>query len=164
MKSKRTLMSIISLILGGLLVLGACGSDTSESTTTEDSAEGNVATSGEETTTDGSGTATLPADIPAEIPVPDFPLTEVIDGTDTPVPETTQYVLYFRGTDVEADAELIRSLLLDAGFDNTAWGVNEERGATGVFLLDENRVTLGIQDTADGVEILYDVGTQWTED
>lgn len=94
----------------------------------------------------------IPGDLPADVPMPDYEVIAVMEV------ETGGYMFTMRGTDVEADAAVLESMLMDAGFHRLAWGLKEDRGYNGIFITEGSRVRVAVQEVGDGVEIEYEVG------
>lgn len=93
--------------------------------------------------------ADVPADVPAGLPMPDYAIVDVIPTG------MGGHVFYMRGTDIEADAETLRSMLLDAGFEQMAWGLTEERGANGIFVGETITARILVHDVDGQIEIEY---------
>lgn len=157
--------SSIGVLIAGALVLSGCAAESDELqedvTLSEDSSvtdergvgEGAAAEADDAPSSGKSGgSARIPDDFWPGAPIPDYELFDVYEHDER------DYVLFMRGTDIEDDAHAIETLLVDEGFHRLAWGITEERGANGIFLTEDTRVTLTIQETDGEIEIQYGVG------
>lgn len=150
------LWSLIGVLVAGMLLLSGCAPDTDEPGTDTMNIEGSVndepeAVEGDEGSSQQN--ATIPSDFYDEAPIPDYELIAVDQHDDPEV-----YVLHMRGTDLEADAMALEKLLTDAGYHRLAWGITEERGANGIFIIEGFRVRILVQEAEDGVRIEYEAG------
>lgn len=157
--------STIGVLIAGALALSGCAAESDEPqndvTMSEESSateerevgEGVAAEADDASSSENSGgTVQIPDDFWPGAPIPDYEIFDVYEHDER------DYLLYMRGTDIEGDARAIESLLVDEGFHRLAWGITEERGANGIFLTEDTRVTLTIQETDGEVEIRYGVG------
>lgn len=148
MKSRNTTRSTVGLLLTGLLILSGC---TAVPEFPDPGAPSDVeATQNNDSSSDiSTGGATIPGNVHPELPLPDY---DVIDVTPT---DMGGHEIRMRGTDIEADAEVLRTMLLDAGFSQRAWGITEENGANGIFIGYEITARITVHNVAGQIEIQY---------
>lgn len=163
MKQKQFRLRYVLLIAGAVLLSG-CAAESSElpgdvSNRSEPLATAELATEQDNGTEPGdsslksnNGSVRIPEDFWPGAPIPDFELVDVTKHDER------DYVLHMRGSDLEDNAYEIEALLVDEGFHRLAWGITEERGANGIFLTEDTRVTLNIEERSKGIEINYGVG------